>query len=214
MRKNQSYIFLVIILTLSFSAFSMWSWYERNEKSLPFYGNKQVAYEKEEINTKGIEPVGPFGFTNQDNATLGEAFVKDKIWVADFFFTRCGSICPIMSNNLVLVQNEFHENDLVKIISFTCDPENDHPGQLKDYANEYGARPLTWQFLTGEKPSLYSFARKKLQIVATDGDGSSGDFIHSQNLVLIDRSGYIRGYYDGTDEQQVKQLIIDIKKLM
>ncbi|HRI22396.1 MAG TPA: SCO family protein, partial [Panacibacter sp.] len=133
--------------------------------------------------------------------------------VADYFFTTCTSICPRLATHLQKVQEAFKQDSGVKIISFTVDPERDTPAVLQSYAAIYHAMPAQWQFATGNKKDLYAYARKGLFIVATDGDGSAGDFIHSENLVLIDAHKHIRGYYDGTSDEQVNQLIKDIYRL-
>jgi protein SCO1 len=140
--------------------------------------------------------------------------LKGKVWVADFFFTRCPTICPVMTNNLQDVQEAFLGNENLKILSFTCDPEYDRPEQLSNYAAAFAADTKQWQFVTGEKSSLYRFARNELSITATDGDGGETDFIHEQYLVLVDKDGFIRGFYDGTKPYEVKLLIRDIKKLL
>ena len=212
--KSSTILFFSAIPFLAIIIFSTFNYTEKNKSELPYYGSGQIVNNFSEVKEKNIIPVPNFSFTNQDGKNINQSLIKNKIWVADFFFTHCGTICPKMSSNLQQVQLEFESNDDVKIISFTCDPLHDNAEQLLNYAHSYNANTKQWQFATGEKQSLYRFARKGLQVVATDGDGGPNDFIHSQNMVLIDKAGYIRGYYDGTDHQQVKQLINDIKKIL
>ncbi len=212
--KYSTFIFLAAVMLLSLAGYFAWTYVENNYAALPYFGNRKIGNNYSDVQQNNITPVPAFSFTNEQGKIIDQNIVKNKIWVADFFFTRCGSICPKMSNNLQQVQQAFASNDNVKIISFTCDPEHDSPAQLNSYSKMYKANPDQWQFATGDKQSLYRFARKGLYIAATDGDGGPDDFIHSQNLVLIDRKGFIRGYYDGTDLQSVKQLITDIKKIL
>ncbi|MEY4875717.1 MAG: hypothetical protein RL708_866 [Bacteroidota bacterium] len=214
--KNQRSVvlFFTMVVLFSFSFFVAFSWIKKHESQLPYYGGGKMETTFSSAESSHIPTVPAFSFLNQDGKMVNENFVKNKIWVANFFFTNCGTICPKMSNHLQTVQQTFLQNDEVKIISFSCDPERDSATQLKFYSKNYQANNLQWQFLTGDKKSLYRFARKGLSLVATDGDGGENDFIHSQNLVLIDKKGFIRGYYDGTDEAAIQQLIIDIKKLL
>jgi len=117
-----------------------------------------------------------------------------------------------MTNSLKKVQQAFKEDEIL-IRSFSVDPERDSVAQLRKYAGQFGINTSNWELLTGDKKEIYKFARNGFMIVATDGDGGPNDFIHSEKLVLIDKQKRIRGYYDGTSGNQVKQLIADIKKL-
>jgi len=215
--KNSNFIsllFAIAIFTLGFLAFSAWSWYE-NQGELPYYGKKkEFAKQLRQAQNKGFKPIAKFSFINQDSNAIGSEELKGKVWVADFFFTRCPSICLVMTNNLELVQDAYLNNDNLKILSFTCDPEHDQPAQLSNYAAAFQADTRQWQFITGDKTELYRFARNELYITATDGDGGPTDFIHEQYLVLVDKDGYIRGFYDGTKPYEVKILIRDIQKLL
>jgi protein SCO1/2 len=201
------------MILVSLTGFTIWNYLEKNNRDLPYFVNGKMENSFENAVKDSISVVPAFAFINQNSEPIDQNFVKEKIWVADFFFTRCVTICPKMSNHLEKVQKEFASRNDIKIISFTCDPERDTPEKLKNYASEYNADFNHWQFATGTKKSLYHFARKSLNVVATDGNGGPDDFIHSQNLVLVDKKGYVRGYYDGTDEKAVQQLIRDIKRL-
>jgi protein SCO1/2 len=208
-RKKINIIFFSSLIIVPFSVFGVMRWINNNCTTLPYYGG--VAKTTSKAEERFIVP--SFSFTNQDNQTLTSDFVEDKIWVADYFFTSCTSICPKLTTHLQKVQDAFKQDDNVKIISFTVDPDRDTPGTLQNYASNYHAVSRQWQFVTGNKKELYAFARKGLFIIATDGDGGEGDFIHSENLVLIDKHQHIRGYYDGTSDSQVNQLIKDIQRL-
>lgn len=212
-KSNVTKIFFVGVLLVSITIYWVQARIE-SSSDLPFYGKQEIAVNVTERNKKRINPLRSFHFKNQNNDEVNERFIKGKVWVANFFFTSCPEICPKMSTHLEEVQKEFYNQNDVKILSFTCDPERDNTTQLMTYARLYNANMQQWQFLTGDKVKLYRFARNNLQIVATEGDGGPDDFIHSSNLVLIDRDGYVRGYYDGTNENEVKKMIFDIKKLL
>lgn len=154
-----------------------------------------------------------FKLVNQNGEVVDNTFLTDKIYVADFFFTTCPTICPIMSNELERVQDAF-KNDLnVQIVSHSVQPEFDSPQVLKEYANLHMADPNQWTFLTGDKAEIYSLARKSYFAVTTEGDGGINDFIHTENFILVDKQKRIRGFYDGTSEDDVDRLIKDIKIL-
>lgn len=162
--------------------------------------------------------IGDFSFLNQEGKTITSDVVKGKIYVAEYFFTTCKSICPVMNEQMQRVQNEFKYNDDLKILSFTVDPEVDTVAQMKWYADSHGANPKQWHFLTGDKADLYELARRSYFVLKPAeaqnlGDAGS-DFIHTNNFVLVDRQSRIRGYYDGTSEVEVSLLIHDIKLLM
>lgn len=161
--------------------------------------------------------IGDFSFQNQDNKTITQKDIKGKIVVAEYFFTTCKSICPIMNEQMQRVQKAIKGNSNVKILSFTVDPEVDTVEQLKRYANSHNAVSGQWHFLTGKKEDLYTLARKSFFVLkpaeaANQGDVGS-DFIHTNNFVLVDGKGRIRGYYDGTNEKEISTLIADIKRL-
>jgi len=162
--------------------------------------------------------IGDFSFLNQEGETITSDAVKGKIYVAEYFFTTCKSICPEMNQQMQRVQNEFKFEDDLKILSFTVDPEVDTVAQMKWYADRHGANPKQWHFLTGDKTDLYQLARRSYFVLKPAeaqnlGDAGS-DFIHTNNFVLVDRQSRIRGYYDGTSEVEVSLLIHDIKLLM
>jgi len=209
-RKKINIIFFTSLIIIPFTVFGVMRWINNNYTTLPYYGGKELqkANGKEESFA-----VPSFSFTDQNNQTLTSTFVDNKIWVADYFFTKCTGICPKLTTHLQTVQEAFKQNDDVKIASFTVDPERDTPATLKRYAAAYHSIPSQWQFVTGDKKNLYAFARKGLFIIATDGDGGADDFIHSENLVLIDKHQHIRGYYDGTSDAEVAQLVKDIQRL-
>lgn len=162
--------------------------------------------------------IAPFKFTDQNGKTFSSKSLKNKIYVAEYFFTTCGTICPKMNLQMQRVQEAFAGNSKVNILSFTVDPETDTVAQIKNYAESHGANDKQWHFLTGKKEDLYALARKSffvLKPAAAQNQGDVGsDFIHTNNFVLIDGKSRIRGYYDGTSEHEVSSLIHDMKQLL
>ena len=154
--------------------------------------------------------VPPFSFVNQNGEVITEEYYKNKIYVVDYFFTTCLGPCPQMSEGMQYLQKMLKQVDDVKLLSHTVDPSHDTVNVLKEYAELYDADPNYWNLVTGSKTELYKQAREGYFLVATVGDGSDTDFIHSQKFVLVDREGVIRGYYDGTDGQELKRLITEI----
>ena len=162
--------------------------------------------------------IGDFAFTNQLGQTITSEDVNGKVYVAEYFFTTCKSICPLMNDQMQRVQEAYKDNDNFRILSFTVDPEVDSVAQMKWYAESHNANPKQWHFLTGVKEDLYTLARTSFFLLKPAeaqnlGDAGS-DFIHTNNFVLIDQNSRIRGYYDGTDEKEVGALIDDIQLLM
>jgi protein SCO1/2 len=207
-------IFFALTFVLGGGAYSIWAW-NNSKADLPYYGKKKIyARNLKAAQSKGIQPINQFEFINQDAQPLGIDFVKGKVWVGNYFFTTCPTVCPEMTHNLEAVQAEFLGNDQLKMISFSCNPEYDTPERLLQFATAFGAVADSWQFVTGDKTEIYRFARNQLAITASDGGGGPEDFIHSQYLVLVDQQGYIRGFYDGTSKYEVQLLIKDIKKLL
>jgi protein SCO1/2 len=158
--------------------------------------------------------VPDFQFINQNGDTSGSELLEEKIFVADFFFTRCMGICPKMTSEMKRVQEAYSGNENLKLVSFTVDPERDSSEVLSGYMEQYGADPGMWTMYTGDKKELYQLARSGFFITAVEGDGGEEDFIHSEKLVLVDAQKKIRGYYDGTNPESVDQLIVDIGKLL
>ena len=208
MKNLMKWRFVPVVLLVSFCAYAVESWYNDKFTRLPVYGQAQLqtGQEKEHL-------VQPFNLINQENTITGTQAWKGKIVVVNFFFTHCAGICPKMTTNLTEVQDAYKDDNGVVINSLTVDPETDSSYQLRQYAQRFGIQSNKWQLLTGSKKDIYRLARNEFMVVATDGDGGPNDFIHSDKLVLIDPEKRIRGYYNGTDKQEVHQLILDIKKL-
>ena len=204
---NNIWIYFAIILAAPFGAYGVYSWYTSKFETLPVFGT-----ERRGLKDDGEHSIADFTLINQDGELKSTKEWEGKIVVADFFFTTCPTICPKMTASLKRVSEEYND-DAVLINSFTVDPERDNPEKLTAYIQKFKLPVKNWDLLTGSKQEIYKLARNSFMVVATDGDGGPTDFIHSENLVLVDRKKRIRGYYDGTSKKEVDQLIIDIKKL-
>jgi protein SCO1/2 len=154
-------------------------------------------------------------FTAQDGRTYSPDEERGKVSVNSFFFSTCEGICPIVSNGMSRIHDAYKNNPDLKLVSYTVDPETDNTAALKAYAGRYGADEKKWTFLTGEKKALYGQIRNGFILPdVVPGDGGQEDFIHSEQIVLVDRNLIIRGYYNGTDSLAVDSLIKDIKLLL
>ncbi|MFZ5554538.1 MAG: SCO family protein [Bacteroidota bacterium] len=182
----------------------------------------QVNKELVDTSMQGISTghrVSGFHLINQDGKEVDESLIEGKVFVADFFFTTCGSICPKMTSQLERVQKAFEDEDDFIILSHTVLPETDTAEVLKAYAEQHGADPGKWVFLTGDKKEIYRLARKSYFLVkeaapGEEGDGGQSDFIHTQNFVLVDAQKRIRGYYDGTSAKDVDLMMEDIRLVL
>lgn len=166
-----------------------------------------------EVTDTVYHTVADFNLIGPDSVRISDAVIRDKIYVADFFFTSCKTICPEMSIQMARIQHQFKNDPDVVLLSHTVDPENDTPEVLKQYAVKMRAIPGKWYFLTGEKKDIYDLARHSYFITAMEGDGTVDDFIHSEQFVLVDKQRRIRGFYDGTDAFDIKRLMDEIKVL-
>lgn len=163
--------------------------------------------------TKKYHKVADFSLVNQNGDTITQKNYKDKIYVADFFFTTCLTICPIMTKNMTEIQDAVIDNPNIMLLSHSVTPEIDTVAQLKRYALEKGVVDSKWNLVTGDKKQIYELARKSYLAVKNDGDGGAFDMIHTENFILVDKEKRIRGFYDGTDREDIDKLLEDIKIL-
>lgn len=185
-----------------------------------FYGVESIDTSTDEdgkprIDTTFHQIQGPT-LVNQlgDTVQIPQDF-KNKILVVNFFFTSCPTICPVISHNVKLLNKAFVKNDTaIRFLSISVDPVTDSIPRLRAYAERQNANHDKWMFLTGSKESIYAFARKELQLDLPDGQGDADDFIHPEQLVLIDKYGYVRGYYNGLDSNKVRFCAEDAAKLL
>ncbi len=155
-----------------------------------------------------------FHLTDQDGRIVTLVDTKGKVVLADFFFTTCGSICPKMSTQLERVQAAYTNDDRVLLLSHSVTPEIDSVPALHAYAQLHGADPKRWRLLTGDRKQIYALARKSWFAVKDTGDGGPNDFVHTENFILADQQGRLRGFYDGTSTVDVDRAIADMEKLL
>lgn len=197
-------VFLCIILSSVLFACKQ----EAQKPLLPYYGPSEAGPDGEGDTIYFSVP--SFSFVNQEGNIVNDKTYEGKIYVTDFFFVRCKSICPKMSSQLQRVQEHFKNDNEVMILSHTVDPENDSIEALARYAEELKADPKKWNFVTGGKKELYDMARNGYYLGVEEGDGGPDDFIHSDRMILVDTEKHIRGIYDGTSTADVDRLVHDI----
>ncbi|RLJ63241.1 protein SCO1/2 [Lacinutrix venerupis] len=186
------------------------------EKPLPVYqpNNVETTLVDSTIqHVKKYHKIADFSLINQNGKTITQNDYKDKIYVADFFFTTCQTICPIMTDHMYEIQKEYSNDDDVMLLSHSVTPVIDSVEQLKRYAVKKGVNDAKWNLVTGDKKQIYDLARKSYLAVKSVGNGDKFDMIHTENFMLIDKKKQIRGFYDGTDPEAISQLILDIEKL-
>ena len=186
------------------------------EKRLPVYQPSMVNPELVDstlVYVKKYHSIADFKLINQNGDTISQADYADKIYIADFFFTTCPTICPVMTANMADIQQIIKGDDEVMLLSNSVTPEIDSVPQLKKYALEKGVIDAKWNLVTGDKKQIYELARKSYLAVLTDGDGGPYDMIHTENFILVDKERRIRGFYDGTSSEEVAQLLEDLKVL-
>lgn len=205
-------LILLFLLTFPSVLYVVLTTGKHNFVRLPYYGERMLADNGKDTIYHSIPS---FKLVNQDGDTITDKTYEGKIYVADYFFTTCKTICPKMTTELLRVQEKFtYTNGLVQILSHTVDPENDSVPVLKAYANMVHADQKMWNFVTGDKKQLYDLARNGYLLNALEGDGGPGDFIHSELFILVDKEKHIRGIYDGTKISEVSKLIDAIKVLI
>lgn len=198
-----------IILALFYSAL-------KPKKVLPIYQPSMVNYELVDStlqHVKKYHKIAPFSFENQNGKTITQDDYEGKIYIADFFFTTCPTICPKMTANMGSIQEEILNDSTVMLLSYSVTPKIDSVPQLKKYAIEKGVNDEKWNLLTGNKKEIYTMARKSYLVVKEDGDGGPYDMIHTENFILVDPKKRIRGFYDGTDTLAMRELLIDLEIL-
>jgi protein SCO1/2 len=190
---------------------------DKKYQKLPYLGRKQI------MPVNGIEngsydtlyhTVADFSFVNQDSNIVNNETFNNKIYIADFFFTTCPTICPIMKTQMLRVYETFKSNEEIMFLSHTIDPEYDTVALLHDFADRLGVSSNKWHFVTGEKVDIYDIGQNSYMVTAMEDADEPGGYIHSGAFILVDRGRHIRGLYDGTDEKDVDRLIKDIPRLL
>lgn len=220
MFKNKVFVtfFICLLLTIFFSIYSL-----MNRKNLPIITPRDVNPELVDSTVQHIgynHKIAPFKFINQNGKVITNKDYEGKIYVADFFFTTCQTICPKMTTNMTWLQEQIKDNPKVKLLSHTVFPDEDTVEVLKRYAKERGVIDEKWNLVTGDQREIYKIARQSYLVVKTGKLEELYDMVHTENFVLVDQKGRIRGFYDGTllDEKKegvknVKQLLEDIEYL-
>lgn len=183
---------------------------------LPVYQPAMVNFELVDStlqHVKKYHTIADFALTNQNGKLVTQKDYENKIYIADFFFTTCPTICPIMTKNMAGIQDKILNDENVMLLSHSVTPDIDSVPQLKKYALEKGVKDRKWNLVTGDKQQIYELARKSYMAVKTDGDGGPYDMIHTENFILIDKERRIRGFYDGTDSEEMEKLLSDLEIL-
>lgn len=180
------------------------------ESQLPIHGVRDFDEKGDTI----FHTIGDFSFVNQDSQIIGKEDFMGKIYVADFFFTNCPSICPNMTAQLYRVHEKFKSNPNVLLLSHSIDTMNDSVSVLKDYADKLGVSSKKWQFITGNREDIYSIAKNKYYISAMVDESAPGGYLHNSKFILVDSEGRIRGYYTGTEQEDVDRMMVDMEKLL
>ena len=202
-------LFSIVFLSLSYT-------FLKPPKTLKIYNPADVNPELVDSTVQYIQKyhtIADFSFTNQNGKTITQKDYEGKIYVADFFFTTCGSICPKMTTNLVEVQKAFLNNPKVMILSHSVLPDVDDVEKLKAYAIKNDVDDHKWNLVTGDKKEIYRMARKSYLAVKQGKPNELYDMVHTENLVLVDSKRRVRGFYDGTNKTEIKRLIDDINWL-
>ncbi len=210
--KKFAIVFLIISIIIISIIYNKLNVYQ----PLPIYQPAMVSTDLVDSTIqyqKKYHKIADFKLTNQNGKTITQNDYNNKIYVADFFFTTCQTICPIMTNHMATIQDKIKNDDDVMLLSFSVTPEIDSVAQLKKYAIEKGVDDSKWNLVTGDKKQIYELARKSYLAVKTTGDGGPFDMVHTENFMLIDKKRQIRGFYDGTNPEDIDRLMDDIKIL-
>lgn len=182
---------------------------QRGSDQLPIMGH--VIYEG---NDTIYHQIQNFSLVDQDSSIVTNATFADKIYVADFFFTSCPTICPTMKTQMLRVYEKYEKNEQVAILSHTIDPTYDTVALLNDFASRLGVQSDKWKFVTGDQDEIYELAEKSYMSIADEDSNAPGGYIHSGAFLLVDKQRRIRGVYDGTEANQVDVLLTDIDRLL
>ncbi|MCB7481800.1 SCO family protein [Christiangramia sediminis] len=210
--KTFAIVFFILSVIIVLCIYSLL----KPEERLPIYQPDMVNAELVDSSMQYVRKyhkIADFNLVNQNGDTITEDFYKDKIYIADFFFTTCLTICPIMTDHMIKIQKEIKNDEDVYLLSHTVFPVADSVPVLKKYALEKGVIDEKWNLVTGEKKEIYDLARKSYLATKSTGDGGPYDMIHTENFVLVDKNRQIRGFYDGTDPEAIESLMHDLKIL-
>ncbi|WP_289663896.1 SCO family protein [Flavobacterium panacagri] len=208
--------FFIVLIVFSVVTISLFYAALKPKKTLPIYNpadvNPELVDSTVQYKSK-YHTIADFSFVNQNGDTITQKNYEGKIYVADFFFTTCGSICPKMTTNLEEVQKAVINNPKVMLLSHTVFPEVDSVSVLKAYAIKHGVVDSKWNLVTGDKKEIYTMARKSYLAVKLGRPDQLYDMVHTENFVLVDQKRRVRGFYDGTNKEDMKRLLEDIEFL-
>lgn len=199
----------IVIIYLFYSAL-------QPKKMLPIFQPSMVSQELVDSTLhykKKYHTIADFELINQNGQKITQKDYRNKIYVADFFFTTCPTICPIMTKNMAEIQGSILDDQDVLLLSHSVTPGIDSVPQLKKYALEKGVMDSKWNLVTGDKKQIYELARKSYLAVKNNGDGGPYDMIHTENFILVDKERRIRGFYDGTNKEEIEKLLEDLEIL-
>jgi protein SCO1 len=206
--KSRAIRITLLLFYSSLFILSIFACEKQSQEKLPIFGERELSGTDTVYHT-----IGDFSFVDQDSVEVTGKTFKDKIYVADFFFTSCRTICPIMKTQMLRVYDSVENDPEVLLLSHTIDPEYDTVGKLHDFAERLGVKSSKWHFVTGNKDSIYNIAQKSYFATALEDKTEPDGFIHSGAFLLIDKEKRIRGKYDGTKEDDVNRLLADITRL-
>nr|WP_299674113.1 SCO family protein [uncultured Dokdonia sp.] len=210
-------IFIITMTTLSIIIMTLIYSQLKPQKRLTYIKAKDLnraLVDSTLQDSKRKQRIGDFSLINQNNDTITQDDYKGKIYIADFFFTTCQTICPIMTEHMVEIQQELKNDPEIKLLSHSVIPTYDTPDILKKYALQKGVDDTRWNLVTGSQKEIFTLARKHyLAVQDIPGTEDDLDMVHTENFMLIDKKGYIRGYYDGTDPEAIKVLLEEIEIL-
>lgn len=206
------------LLLMSVTYASLWvAGCSESKRELPILGQKDTKVKmvdgKEVIDTI-YHQIPDFEFLNQDSVLISQKNFAGKIYIADFFFTTCPTICPKMKTQMLRIYDKYKDNPKVAILSHTIDPRHDTPGVLKEFSKNLGISGSQWQFVTGDKAKIYELGQKSYMVTATEDNTQPGGIVHSGAFILVDENRHIRGIYDGTLPEKVDMLMKDIDLLL
>ena len=209
-------LLIVFFIVFSVVAISSFNYVQTQEKKLPIYSPSMVSDELVEEDLRYVKKyhrISDFSLLNQNGNNVTQEDYKNKIYVADFFFTTCPDICPIMTGNMLYLQENLKDTN-VMLASFSVTPKVDTVEVLKEYSTLKGVDDSRWNLMTGDKKQIYDLARKSYLVAKAIPDGKNHGMIHTENFVLVDRDKRIRGYYDGTNIEDMDKLLDDIQILI
>ncbi len=209
--NNVGLVLIIFALAVGIGFFLL-----KPKETLPIYSPSDVNPKLVDYSVQHIKKnhkIADFELIDQNGDTITNATFKNKIYVSDFFFTRCATICPIMTGNMHTLQERYKDDDEIMLLSHSVTPIIDSVPILKMYAENKGIDARKWRITTGDKKHIYNLARKSYFATLDEGDGGEQDFIHTEQFILIDKNRQIRGYYDGTDKDELARIERDIALL-